>query len=461
MPKADAKDGLRLAEAMTSALKADGDAGDFLVLTNIAPGEVVLDGVKIVAWNAKKNTEASPSLTYVFGAGASLMPGASLTIDGSAIVGAGGKLTNSQVGLRIYAADGTTLVQDVFLDADWWNGACDGTGEHFVAKTFGAEAKTHADWMPTATSLGEKLRVLEMYTSTTGDGGDTGEYIVLTNLDASAELDLTDARIVAWNAKKKSEADPSLTIVLENVVIPAGGIITIDQATYFGIGKLANSKVGLKAYDAAGSCAQEVAVDADWWNGACDGTGDSFLALEFGNEVKSVDQWTVKHNSSQVPTIEGGTEVGTVDGTVATIDAALAGAGTQIFIPAGVAEVRMSVRDGDNVVIDTTAYYAGSLVPQDGTVTPALSEAVVKPSFAESAPKAGDAIVVTTEGVHLTASAKPGLYYTLMRCGTVNGTYEAVAGAKVQAKAEDATVSFDVVKGDASAAFFKVEVSDR
>ena len=150
-----------------------------------------------------------------------------------------------------------------------------------------------------------------------------------------------------------------------------------------------------------------------------------------------------------------------MDGTVATIDAALAGAGTQIFIPAGVTEVRMSVKDGDNVVIDTTAYYAGSLVPQDGTVTPALSEAVVKPSFAESAPKAGDAIVVTTEDVHLTASAKPGLYYTLMRCGTVNGTYEAVAGAKVQAKAEDATVSFDIKKGDASSAFFKVEVSDR
>ena len=121
----------------------------------------------------------------------------------------------------------------------------------------------------------------------------------------------------------------------------------------------------------------------------------------------------------------------------------------------------MSVRDGDNVVIDTTAYYAGSLVPQDGTVTPALSEAVVKPSFTESAPKAGDAIVVTTEDVHLTASAKPGLHYTLMRAAAVNGTYEPVAGSKVQAKAEDATVSFDIKKGGASSAFFKVEVSDR
>ena len=314
MPQSTPAEGLRLAAAMTSALKADGDAGDFLVLTNIAPGEVVLEGVKIVAWNAKKNTEADPSLTYVFGAGASLMPGASLTIDGTAIVGAGGKLTNSQVGLRIYAADGTTLVQDVFLDADWWNGACDGTG---------------------------------------------------------------------------------------------------------------------------------------YW----------FIALEFGSTVKEISQWT--NNKPQVPTIEGGTEVGTVDGTVATIDAALAGAGTQIFIPAGVTEVRMSVKDGDNVVIDTTACYAGSLVPQDGTVTPTLSEAVVKPSFAESAPKAGDAIVVTTEGVHLTASAKPGLYYTLMRAAAVDGTYEHVAGSKVQAKADDATVSFDVEKGGASAAFFKVEVSDR
>ena len=147
MPQSTPAEGLRLAAAMTSAPKADGDAADFLVLTNIAPGEVSLEGVKIVAWNAKKNTEASPSLTYVFDAGVSLLPGASLKIEGTSFP-AGGKLTNSQVGLRIYAADGTTLVQDVFLDADWWNGACDGTGEYFVAKTFGAEAKNISQWAP-------------------------------------------------------------------------------------------------------------------------------------------------------------------------------------------------------------------------------------------------------------------------------------------------------------------------
>ena len=165
--------------------------------------------------------------------------------------------------------------------------------------------------------------------------------------------------------------------------------------------------------------------------------------------------------AQQVPTIEDGTEVGTVEGTVATIDAALAGAGMRIFIPAGVTEVRMSVKDGDNVVIDTTAYYAGSLIPQDGTVTPVLSVDVVAPQFVESAPEANDAIAVTAAGVHLTTSVRPGLYYTLMRSGTVDGTYEPVAGSKVQAGAGETTLSFDVEMGGASAAFFKVEVTDR
>ena len=145
MPKSTPAEGLRLLEAMTSA--ADGDGGDYLVVTNIAPGVVALDGVKIVAWNAKKKSEAAPSLIYVFGADTNLMPGESLKIAASSFP-ADGKLTNSQVGLRIYAADGATLVQDVFLDAGWWDGACDGKGACFIAKTFGHEAKTTDDWKP-------------------------------------------------------------------------------------------------------------------------------------------------------------------------------------------------------------------------------------------------------------------------------------------------------------------------
>ena len=282
MPQAAVTDGLRLAEALTAAVDGD-DTLDYLVVTNVAAGEIQLDGVKIVAWNAKKNTEAKPSLTYFFPAGTSLRPGASLRI------GNLDKLTNSEVGLRIYDTE-SRLVQDVYLNAGWWNSACDETGEHFIAKTFGAEAKTHSDWKPSATAFSASVRVLELYTSTTG-GGDTGEFIVLTNLDASAALDLTDVKLVAWNSKKKSEADPSLTIVLDAVTIPGGGKLTLDQATYFGSGKLTNSKVGLKIYDPAESCAQEVEVDASWWNSACDGTGVSFVAIEFGSLVKETAQW--------------------------------------------------------------------------------------------------------------------------------------------------------------------------
>lgn len=187
----------------------------------------------------------------------------------------------------------SALTQDVYFDAGWWNGACDETGEHFIARTFDAEAKTHSDWMPSATAFSANVRVLAMYTSTTG-GGDTGEFIVLTNLDASAALDLTDVKLVAWNSKKKSEADPSLTITLDTVTIPAGGTLTLDQTTYFGGGKLTNSKVGLKIYDPAEACAQEVEVDASWWSSACDGTGEYFVALAFGDTVKEVSQWTHK-----------------------------------------------------------------------------------------------------------------------------------------------------------------------
>ena len=289
MPQAEVKDALRVAEALTAALGGD-DTLDYLVVTNISSNsEIQLGGVKIVAWNAKKKTEAEPSLTYTFQEGVSLMPGASLKI-GSSEFPASGKLTNSQVGLRVYDAE-ETLVQDVYLDVGWWNGACDEKGPHFIAKTFGAEAKTHSDWKPSETDFGANLRVLEMYTSTT-DGGDSGEFIVLTNLDASAAIDLTDVKLVAWNSKKKSEADPSLVITLDAVTIPAGGTVVLDQATYFGTGKLTNSKVGLKIYDPAEACAQEVEVDAGWWNGACDGKGEHFVALEFGETVKTESQWT-------------------------------------------------------------------------------------------------------------------------------------------------------------------------
>ncbi|MBQ9726900.1 MAG: CotH kinase family protein, partial [Kiritimatiellae bacterium] len=282
-------DALRVAALYTST-DGDGDTGEFVVLTNLdATASVDLSGARLVAWNAKKQSEAKPSLTIAFDA-VTIGSGESLALEQATAFG-GGKLTNSRVGLRLYDAT-NALVQDCIVDADWWGKACDGTGAHFVAKEFGNVVTNRWQWKPTATALPDALRVAAVYSSTAGDGGDTGEFVVLTNLSASAKIDLADLRLVAWNAKKKSEADPSLVIDFTNELeVAAGGAVTLDQAAWFGTGKLTNSKVGLRLYDAAGALVQDALVDADWWNKACDGTGAHFVALATSAVAKNDADW--------------------------------------------------------------------------------------------------------------------------------------------------------------------------
>ncbi len=254
LPQASVADGLRLAEALTSA-EGD-DTLDYLVVTNVAAGEIHLDGVKIVAWNAKKKSEADPSLTYFFPAGTSLGAGESLRIDAASFP-AGGKLTNSQVGLRIYAAGGA-LVQDVYLDADWWNGACDGTGEHFIAKTFGAEAKTVSVWKPSVSWVEKNLRFFEFDgVPADGNGGDTGEYFVLTNLSETVTLDLTG---VVVNICKSGDPETSAKciVTIPEMTLAPGATVRFDQATYWNGSKqkITNGALVMKIYDAEGATVQ-------------------------------------------------------------------------------------------------------------------------------------------------------------------------------------------------------------
>ena len=162
------------------------------------------------------------------------------------------------------------------------------------------------------------------------------------------------------------------------------------------------------------------------------------------------------------PTDAEGNLVGEIVDGVAVIDVSLAGAGTLINIPNGVTEVKLGVMIGEASVDMTSYYTAASLTVADGTITPALDASLLAPVFTESAIGAGDAIQVTDAAVLLTATAKPGLYYTLVKSATVDGAYTAVAGQKVQAGAAATTVSFTAAKAEGeAAAFFKVEVSDR
>ena len=291
-------DALRVAALYTST-DGDGDTGEFVVLTNLdATASVDLSGARLVAWNAKKQSEAKPSLTIVFDA-ATIGPGESLTLDQGTSFG-GGKLTNSQVGLRLYDAT-NALVQDVFVDADWWGGACDGTGAHFVAKEFGSVVTNRWQWKPTATVLPAALRVAAIYTSTADGGGDGSEFIAFTNL-LGESVSLDDVRISCAKVDKKGNVDsPSLVLVPGNgETVPAGGTLKlvksdywpeIDESTGKPVSKITNGNVAGFVFDAADALVQEFYVSADWWSKACDGTGAHFVATNFAAVAKTTGDW--------------------------------------------------------------------------------------------------------------------------------------------------------------------------
>ena len=140
--------------------------------------------------------------------------------------------------------------------------------------------------MPKATPA-EALRILEVMSNS--PDGDTGDYLVLTNTTSCA-VDLAGVKLVAWNAKKKSESDPSLTLTFDEAdgLSPNAGL-RIDPADFDG--KLTDSDVGLRLYDADASLIQDAFVSADWFDGICDGEGAYFIAKELGAEVKDESQW--------------------------------------------------------------------------------------------------------------------------------------------------------------------------
>lgn len=142
--------------------------------------------------------------------------------------------------------------------------------------------------IPTDQKLG--VRVFEIYSST-ADGGDTGEFITLTNLlDRAVSLD--GMRLDAYNAKNNP---PKALFSIEfgdSDNIPANGAIKLTREAKWPEKKISNGKVSMTTTDSNGKSIQSIYIDADWWEGACDGTGRWFIAQEFGDSVTEVGQWT-------------------------------------------------------------------------------------------------------------------------------------------------------------------------
>ena len=290
---------LRIAAVNSSTADSKGDGSEFVVLTNLAAdARIDLSGARLVAWNDAKKTEADPSLTIAFDA-VSIDAGEALVLEKAAVFGSG-KLTNSRVGIRLYDAT-NALVQDCIVDADWWGGACDGTGEFFLAKEFGSVVTNRWQWKPTATVLPAALRVAAIYTSTADGGGDGSEFIAFTNL-LGKSVSLDDVRISCAKVDKKGNVDsPSLVLVPGNgETVPAGGTLKLEKSDYWPeidestgkpVSKITNGNVAGFVFDAAGALVQEFYVSADWWSKACDGTGAHFVATNFAAEAKTTGDW--------------------------------------------------------------------------------------------------------------------------------------------------------------------------
>jgi hypothetical protein len=298
--------------------------------------------------------------------------------------------------------------------------------------------------------------------------GDTGEWIAVTNLSTSAELDLSGiVIIVKKDSVTKEEAKCRFTIP-NGTTLPANGYLRFDQAEY-GWNKITNNKIDMYIMQKDGETEIQKAhatqkdfptVYGNVGDVGGKGGGAYLIATSFEVEIDKTCWVASPVELPELPALADGTVVGTVEGTVATIDASLAPAGTEVFIPEGVTEVHISVKDSDSASVDTTSCYtSASLVPAGGKIVPALDESVVRPAFTESAPGMKDAIKVGASTVELMTSAKPGLFYMLKSSSSVRGEYAAVE--KRQAASGDNFVAFSVQRPAGASAFYVVEVTDR
>lgn len=133
------------------------------------------------------------------------------------------------------------------------------------------------------------LRVAEVMSCSADNSGDGAEFIVLTNLLPFASLDLEGVRITST---KTGNATSSLDLTLPaGVSIAPGASVTLTKAEFWPEAKITNGKVDMVVYDASGSVVQTVHIDTSWFGAACDETGASFLALDFGAAVTEETQW--------------------------------------------------------------------------------------------------------------------------------------------------------------------------
>lgn len=130
------------------------------------------------------------------------------------------------------------------------------------------------------------LRVAEVAPSP--KEGPDGEFIVLTNLSSSLTLDLSGVRVVC--AQPEQPVGMDVRLPTGTKIGPKGGL-RLSRREHWPRGAIPNKAVNILIYGPNGGVWSEAFVDARWWNGACDGTGQHFVARALRPLVLNPDQW--------------------------------------------------------------------------------------------------------------------------------------------------------------------------
>ena len=191
------------------------------------------------------------------------------TLDGSDPRAVGGAVAGTQYteGVPVPATGATIKVRSLSADGTW---------------SALNELKVEGEIKPVTQA--EAVRVAAVYSSTT-DGGDVGEFVVLTNV-TEGPVDLTGITFACCK-RGKTMAD---LFTIKGGSLDAGASVTITQAEY-GWEKITNGEVDMTLKDGNGALIQTLYIDADWWNQRCDETGIYFVAKEFGDTVTEISQW--------------------------------------------------------------------------------------------------------------------------------------------------------------------------
>ena len=180
-----------------------------------------------------------------------------------------------------------------------------------ILQVFAADGTTQI--LTTEPDIGDpdqaNLRFHTIYGSTLNGSGDSGEFIVITNVSASA-VNLEGVEISCG----KAGSAPKCRIVLGNVDLPGYGSIRLDQADYANAGwtKITNKSISMKIVDKTGATVQVGDVTFGLCDSRTDEGGYALQATRFDNETPladSTDDWTavfVEAAAPDAPVIGGG-----------------------------------------------------------------------------------------------------------------------------------------------------------